>query len=652
MRLSAVLLLLVGITLNVHAQAINKDGPRLSCTLDIPTITADNATLKYVPMPFQVTLTALNNGGIKTDSVWATIILQPDLALADGDAPDKNTKLMTPSILLPNGKGTVSWNVKHPITMVRKTYDVRIWVWSSNADSSVCDFTVVIPPFDAPILQPRDYCPDSLHFDNAADSYIPNPFMLRLTCVNTGSTAAANVSGQIILPPDLILDTINHPGQTLLQFFTPSTIQVYKPGDPVPELKWWVYYTKRFRRDVKEEFHYKVGGLGITGIPTDTAEIFDYVAIPGIQPHLSCTLTAPDSLGLNALGNGNAPNPFKITYTVRNDSKQVAYIRSIALNDLTADGIRPDVSDTMKDASGAHVWGRFWRPPYMTLQKGESRTFEWTLFALPRLSQRMVPIHVVAFDDEGNEVMQNDDWTLCSNVFPIAPIPVSLYSGGLASSAAVLRYNPAIKAYEPGSFVLSCTLINSGGANLDNVTTKLCIQDTLGMLEFDPAYPDNSNPRTWPLLFPGTNQTFTWGFRLARKNITGVLQTVNFAIAYGSDETPPFDCWTGPVASIDVEPATGVSVTPLSPAPYNLSQNKPNPFTQKTVIDYELAQETDFSLTVYDLPGREILTLAKGRANAGKYSVAFDAKNLPSGVYIYKLETPTFTKVMRMILER
>jgi len=97
---------------------------------------------------------------------------------------------------------------------------------------------------------------------------------------------------------------------------------------------------------------------------------------------------------------------------------------------------------------------------------------------------------------------------------------------------------------------------------------------------------------------------------------------------------------------------SGECIVPLSSTKYNLTQNKPNPFNPTTTIEYELADETDFTLTVYDQLGREVLTLAKGHAKAGKYSAIFDGRELSSGIYMYKLETPKFTKVMRMVLER
>jgi hypothetical protein len=664
-RLTAVLIMLAGFVLSAYAQANQNykrsaadwptmenhkkmgrpiTGTQLCCSVNVPTITADNANIKYTPMPFPVTLRIVNCGTANTDTVWSTIIVPPDLALADPGS-DKNTKTATPAILAPNDTGVIVWSVKHPITLVQKTYSIRIWTWSTNTDSSICEVTIVIPPLNwGAVLQPRDYCPDSLHFDNAADSYQPNPFMLRLTCVNTGSAPAFNVSGELFLPPDVIFDTVNHPGQKLFQFFSPSTMYPYKPGDPIPELRWWVYYTKRYRAEVTRDFGYKVGGLGITGIPLDTADVWGGTRIPGLLPHLSCDLKIPDSLGLNAQGNGNTPNPFQIKYTIRNDSKQTAYVSSIRLADLTADGIRFDATDSMKR------WGPSWPMPGLVLAKDESRLFTWTMFALPRLAARLVPINIIALDDEGDEVKSVTGYP-CSATLPIAPIPTAMMCR-LEASATVLKYVPQTMEYDPKSFTLTATLTNSGGANLDNLYANLVIKDTLGLVEFDPAWSDNSNPKTWPLLFPATNQTFDWGLRIKTKNVSGVLQRVSFSIGYGSDQTPKYNPWTGCEKSVDIEPANAVSVPPLSPESYSLSQNNPNPFSSLTTIAYMLPRETDVTLTITDALGRVVTEPVHTRESAGTHRVVFDGSGLAPGVYLCRLAAASEVKVRFMTIVR
>ncbi len=87
-----------------------------------------------------------------------------------------------------------------------------------------------------------------------------------------------------------------------------------------------------------------------------------------------------------------------------------------------------------------------------------------------------------------------------------------------------------------------------------------------------------------------------------------------------------------------------------------LVQNHPNPFNPSTNISYSVKSPGLVKLIVYDLIGREVKTLVNKTQNDGAYSVVFDASNLPSGVYIYKLEivlqgsSERFSEVKRMVL--
>ena len=74
------------------------------------------------------------------------------------------------------------------------------------------------------------------------------------------------------------------------------------------------------------------------------------------------------------------------------------------------------------------------------------------------------------------------------------------------------------------------------------------------------------------------------------------------------------------------------------PRGIELKQNYPNPFNPTTNIEFELAQSSDITLTVYDTLGRRITTLAEGQYQAGQHLIQFDASSLASGVYIYRLE--------------
>lgn len=74
-----------------------------------------------------------------------------------------------------------------------------------------------------------------------------------------------------------------------------------------------------------------------------------------------------------------------------------------------------------------------------------------------------------------------------------------------------------------------------------------------------------------------------------------------------------------------------------------LRQNYPNPFNPATQITYELPLQADVRLEVYDMVGRQVATLVNETVQAGVHTVNFDAGNLSSGVYIYRLQAGSTT---------
>jgi hypothetical protein len=86
------------------------------------------------------------------------------------------------------------------------------------------------------------------------------------------------------------------------------------------------------------------------------------------------------------------------------------------------------------------------------------------------------------------------------------------------------------------------------------------------------------------------------------------------------------------------------------PARVELSQNYPNPFNPSTVINYAVPKTGKVRLEVYDMLGKKVSTLVDERKTAGNYSVQFDATNLASGIYIYRIVTTQKTVSKKMTL--
>jgi hypothetical protein len=88
----------------------------------------------------------------------------------------------------------------------------------------------------------------------------------------------------------------------------------------------------------------------------------------------------------------------------------------------------------------------------------------------------------------------------------------------------------------------------------------------------------------------------------------------------------------------------------LQPKEFSLAQNFPNPFNPSTVISYRLATAGDVRLEVFDVLGRKVQTLTNQKQAVGNYSVNFNAANLASGVYFYRLNAGAFTETRKMLL--
>lgn len=102
---------------------------------------------------------------------------------------------------------------------------------------------------------------------------------------------------------------------------------------------------------------------------------------------------------------------------------------------------------------------------------------------------------------------------------------------------------------------------------------------------------------------------------------------------------------TGGLTSAKLEPEEAL-------VDFTLCQNYPNPFNPETRIHFELPQDNAVRLVVYDLLGRQVMTLVNEFKKAGRYDVVLDAATLASGVYFYRLQTGAFNDVKKLLVLR
>jgi hypothetical protein len=155
----------------------------------------------------------------------------------------------------------------------------------------------------------------------------------------------------------------------------------------------------------------------------------------------------------------------------------------------------------------------------------------------------------------------------------------------------------------------------------------------------------NTQTNTWSTLGTGSSNGVSGGSVYA-------LAVVGNEVYVGGSFT-----WAGGVSANRVARWIGgaTNVEPISidmPSTYLLQQNYPNPFNPSTTILFSIPTSEFVTLKVYDVLGREIATLVNENLSAGSYSYNFDAKNLTSGVYLYKLQAGKYSETKKMMLIR
>ncbi|MBL0106139.1 MAG: choice-of-anchor D domain-containing protein [Ignavibacteria bacterium] len=140
----------------------------------------------------------------------------------------------------------------------------------------------------------------------------------------------------------------------------------------------------------------------------------------------------------------------------------------------------------------------------------------------------------------------------------------------------------------------------------------------------------------------GTATTNTVEQVSALKSIDGNVSTEFL----GGSRTGKLICFSGgPNGVIGINNIAG-SV----PEKFSLSQNYPNPFNPVTNLEFGIAELGFVSLKVFDVLGKEVITLVNEKLSPGVYEAEFDGSSLSSGIYFYKLEAGDFIETKRMIL--
>lgn len=158
--------------------------------------------------------------------------------------------------------------------------------------------------------------------------------------------------------------------------------------------------------------------------------------------------------------------------------------------------------------------------------------------------------------------------------------------------------------------------------------------------------------------YAGIGTTFYYWNQLAQKfsainsfetPITGIYGQPDSEVIYILTEDELLEWSDGEFNSLKKLGVSNEEIEEI-PTSVTLYQNYPNPFNPSTTISFELDRPVEVILTVFDALGRTVSTLISERKSAGLHQVPFDASNLSSGVYFYRLQAGNFSEIKKLTL--
>ena len=132
----------------------------------------------------------------------------------------------------------------------------------------------------------------------------------------------------------------------------------------------------------------------------------------------------------------------------------------------------------------------------------------------------------------------------------------------------------------------------------------------------------------------------------------GSFQNISFVIAAGNSQEDLNSIITNSRIKYAGIPNDEGSDQPVIPDNYSMSQNFPNPFISYTKILYDLPKDDYVTIKVFDILGREIARLVDGTVKGGKHFALFNGNLYPSGVYLYRIETSSYSLARKMVLTK
>jgi hypothetical protein len=207
-------------------------------------------------------------------------------------------------------------------------------------------------------------------------------------------------------------------------------------------------------------------------------------------------------------------------------------------------------------------------------------------------------------------------------------------------------------------FYLNGDIYNINWWDLDDILVQYSVP--VELTSFAANVINNEGELNWSTATETNNQ----GFDVERMNASGTYEKIGFVAGFGTTTEPKsysfIDSklesgnYTYRLKQVDFDGSytysDEVNVDVEVPLEYALEQNYPNPFNPSTTIKYSIPEDGFVKLAIYNMLGEEVATVVNNVQKAGRYEINFNASNLSSGVYVYRIETVNFTASKKLML--
>ena len=254
------------------------------------------------------------------------------------------------------------------------------------------------------------------------------------------------------------------------------------------------------------------------------------------------------------------------------------------------------------------------------------------------------------------------------------------FNPDVADDSVFLFINPNISAIEPSPTLRHGASANNDPANIGGVYIRQGGSSAAANLTLDGIRIGLSWAEVVPVeltsfsaISQGNNVVLNWstaselnnfGFEVQRSITGNEFATIGFVNGNGTttdakayrfvDANLSAGNYTYRLKQVDFNGiysySDEVNVDVIAPAQFDLSQNYPNPFNPSTTINFSIPQSSIVTLKVFNTLGQEVKTLINQNMESGVHSISFDASELNSGIYFYKLDAGQFSEVRKMTL--